>query len=88
MLRKYGRISLTERWHVKGYIPPENLADIAEERTTGFQSAFVHYGARAQDIGPFARSCYMQGVNDATDALAKNCEPLKLKAEACAKEPK
>lgn len=79
MKRRYGRINFTERWHVKGYIPPAKMADIAEERTSGFQSAFVHYGARAQDVGTFARSCYMQGVNDSVDALTRTCKPLEPK---------
>ena len=79
MRRRYGRINFTERFHVKGYIPPEKLAAIAEDRTMGFQQAFVHQGARAQDIGTFARSCYMQGMNDSIDAVTQTCKPLERK---------
>lgn len=79
MKRRYGRINLTERFQVKGYIAPENMVDIAEDRTIGFQAAFIHFGGRAQDIGLFARSCYMQGVNDSVDALTRTCKPLEPK---------
>lgn len=72
-------VKIGERFHVKGYIPPAALSDIAEDRTIGFQAAFVHFGARARDLGAFARSCYMQGINDATDAITKTCKPLEPK---------
>lgn len=80
MRRRYSRINFTERFHVKGYIPPDKMAAIAEERTIGFQAAYIHLGGRAQDLGTFARSCYMQGVNDSVDALTQTCKPLELKS--------
>lgn len=71
MRRPYTRFKIGERFHVKGFIPPEKMVEIADERTLGMQCAFIHLGGRAQDVGTFARSCYMQGVNDAADALAR-----------------
>lgn len=79
MRRRYGKINLTQTFQVKGYIAPEQMADIAEDRTIGLQSAFIHYGGRAQDVGAFARSCYMQGVNDSVDAITRTCKPLEPK---------
>lgn len=63
---------LTERYGVSGYIPPQKMVNIAEERTSGLAAAFVALGARADHVGLFARSCYMQGVNDAIDSLHKS----------------
>lgn len=74
------RLNLTEQYHVKGYIPPEALASIADDRTGGIQCAFVRMGGRAKDVGILARSCYMQGVNDSIDAITKNCKPLEPSA--------
>lgn len=81
MRHRYGRINVTKAFQVKGFTPPQKMVDIAEERTIGLQSTFIHFGGRAQDLGAFARSCYMQGVNDSIDALAQNCKPLELKSE-------
>lgn len=84
MRRRYGHINLTKAFQVKGFTPPQRIVDIAEERTIGLQCTFVHFGGLAQDIGAFAQSCYMQGVNDSIDALTQNCKPLELKSEVIA----
>lgn len=69
MPKKYARMSIGDRYHVKGFIPPVALQNIAEERTWGLQGAFVASGAKASHVALLARSCYMQGVNYAIDSL-------------------
>ena len=69
---KTPRIRFGDRFQVKGFIPPKAMVDIAEDRTMGMQHAFVHRGGRASDLAILARSCYMQGVNDAVDSLHKS----------------
>jgi hypothetical protein len=70
-MRYKPRQQLGERFDVRGYIPPAQLVEIAEDRTDGIVSAFIHLGARASHVQRFANSCYMQGVNDAIDAINK-----------------
>lgn len=66
------RQKLGDRFQVRGFIPPAKMVDIADDRTMGMQMAFVHLAARAGHVGILARSCYMQGVNDAIDSLHKS----------------
>jgi hypothetical protein len=71
MRKRYQRQKLGDLFDVMGYIPPAELQAIAKERTSGMQAAFIHLGGRAAHVARFARSCYMQGVNDAADALVQ-----------------
>lgn len=68
--RKYEHKRLGDRFEVRGYIPPAKMVEIAADRTAGMMGAYLWNGARAHDLGILVRSCYMQGVNDAADALA------------------
>lgn len=54
---------------VRGYIAPRQLVEIASDRTFGMVSAFVRLGAKTEHLNLLAQSCYMQGINDATDSL-------------------
>lgn len=80
--KRYARMSIGDRYHVKGFIPPVALQNIAEERTWGLQGAFVASGAKASHVAVLARSCYMQGLNDSIDAITRNCKPLEPKGES------
>lgn len=58
---------------------PEALLRIAESRTSDIRHVFMHEaGWKPLDIAVLCESCYMQGINDAADALAQtqSTEPL------------
>jgi len=82
MMAKQKR-NLTERFHVKAFIPPAEIIRIAGERTEGIVSAFIFEGGSRYDkLTTFARSCYMHGMNDAIDAaLRAGCTPPKENIE-------
>ncbi len=70
--------NLTQRFGVKGFIPPERLMALAEERTEGMIAAYEHLSLRATSFGQhlkllamLVRSAYMQGINDAIDATVR-----------------
>jgi hypothetical protein len=60
-----------ERFDVRGFIPPRALVDIARDRTNGMVDAYLWLGARTAHLQILANSCYMQGLNDAIDAMHK-----------------
>lgn len=68
--RKYG---------VKLWIPPERLADIAADRTSGMLAYFLHNGSSDpleshRQLRSLVQAAYMQGLNDMADAIAKSQE--------------
>jgi hypothetical protein len=63
---------MTRLWHVKAWIAPKHMVAIAAERTDGMVAAFMSRGARVDQLSTLVRSAYMQGLNDAIDALQQN----------------
>lgn len=74
---KRAKIHYGDRFDVSLWIPPATMTAIAEERTEGMVGYFVSTRSRIDpvkfidELGKLARSCYMQGLNDAIDAAAK-----------------
>lgn len=64
--------NLTERFGVTAFIPPAHIEQIADERVSCLVHTFVMMGARADHLAILARSCYMQGLNDMTDAVVRS----------------
>jgi hypothetical protein len=72
-------VNLTERCDVIAFIPSERMQLIAQERTEGIVQAFLltrsfDWTRFQRNIEILARSCYMQGLNDMTDAVTKRFE--------------
>ena len=73
---KRKHIHYGKRYDVSAFIPPEAMVRIADERTRGMADFFVASASRnsltwIDQLHRLARSCYMQGVNDSVDSLAK-----------------
>lgn len=66
--KKYQRRKLFE---ASTYAPPERMVQIAEERTRDIIGAWASSLQWGKPIEPkiLAQSCYMQGINDAIDAI-------------------
>jgi hypothetical protein len=60
-----------ERFGLKGFIPPVAMVEIAKDRTIGLVSAWIYAGSKAQYLQILANSCYMQGIDDASDAMIR-----------------
>lgn len=78
-MARYGKLltGLGNRCQVTLWVPPEQMQGIADERTEGMVRYYVE-AARGMDfirqlnaLDVLARSCYLQGVNDVLDAVAK-----------------
>jgi len=83
---RFDNAKLKERqkfWQVKAFIPPQRAVEIARERTEGMVHYFWEVVRGMNIIGymdcidNLARSCYLQGIEDAAVAMAKekNYEP-------------
>jgi hypothetical protein len=68
----YGR-----RFEVSAWIPPKRLSDLAHDRIEGLVGYFLSCAHKRDcvkwqdDLYNLARSCYLQGVNDAVDTAAR-----------------
>ena len=76
MPNKSSRVHYGERYEVSGYIPPESMTRIADERTRGMADFFLATASRHglawyDQLHRLARSCYMQGVNDSVDSIVR-----------------
>lgn len=77
MSNKTKPIHYGERYEVSGFIPPEAMTRIADERTRGMADFFLATASRQgmawyDQLHRLARSCYMQGVNDSVDSIVKS----------------
>lgn len=74
---------LGKKCQVKGFIPPLQLQNIAEERTQGIVDFYLlsrqskSVERQIEDLKIFARSCYLQGLNDAIYSAAQVAHQLK-----------
>jgi len=77
MKRTKVRVHYGDRYGVKLWIPPETMFRIACERTEGMVGFFVQAAQHKRELRyiealeTFARSCYMQGLNDMIEACAR-----------------
>ena len=68
---------LGNRCEVKAWIPPENIMTIAGERVDGMVNYYLSASRKTslhdglKDLDMLARSCYLQGMNDILDVIAK-----------------
>ena len=58
-----------ERFDVGEWTPTPAAVRAAEERTQDMVMVYLVRGARADAVGQLARSCYLQGVQDAVEAI-------------------
>jgi hypothetical protein len=74
---------LADRCEVKGFVPPAEMVRIADERTEGIASYYLMApGARTwEETRTLARSCYMQGLNDALDVISGKYGKLEVLAK-------
>lgn len=76
---KRQREHLGRKFGVKLWIPPENILQVAHDRTEGMVDYYLKVGESALD-GPFATrrlratvaGAYMQGMNDMIEAMIRN----------------
>lgn len=73
---KRAKVHYGNRYGVAAWVPPAKLSDIAHERTEGMVGYFTDCCHRfnpviwLDQLHVLARSCYMQGINDAAQAMA------------------
>lgn len=69
------KVHYGQRYEVSAWIPPAKMAEIACERTEGMVGYFLSCCHRfnpviwQDQLHNLARSCYMQGINDAAQAM-------------------
>jgi hypothetical protein len=76
MPKRSSPIHYGKRYEVSGFIPPETMARIAEERTSGMADFFIATASRdglkwCDQLHRLAQSCYMQGINDSVESIFK-----------------
>ena len=71
---KRQRIHLGKRYSVKLTIPPEGIANVANDRTEGMVRYFLEASCLGnpilweQQLHRLGAACYLQGLNDAIEA--------------------
>ena len=63
--------TVEERFDLIRYTPPPEGVRAAQERTRDLLGAFVYSGSRYDDLMTLAVDCYLQGINDAADAIVR-----------------
>lgn len=77
-MSRYSKLTgLGNRCEVKAWVAPKHIEAIADERTSGMVTYYVRAStssglqAGMRHLETLARSCYLQGMNDILDVIAK-----------------